>query len=189
MNNPLVTNLVISLGAMQVARKLDFTDPATLLYVRIGYATSQAVALAVYFWVAAKIRAKKDLTTLKYVQPGQAMSGEPDKVVTTTVRDYDLDETSKAIRSVYMAVAMMAFMHIYMKFTQPLFIQGLMGLKNLYEAKVIQIHVLNKPAEGDLKRPFKTAPGLFGDSGPKTDKASVDEAEKAAKQAASKKDD
>lgn len=60
-----------------------------------------------------------------------------------------------------MGVAMMGFMHIYLKYTQPLFIQALMGLKNLYDAKLVAIHVLGKPATGDLQRPFKTA-GMFG---------------------------
>ena len=91
---------------------------------------------------------------------------------------------------------MMAFFHIYMKYTQPLFIQALMGLKNLYDAKVVAIHVLGKAAEGDLKRPFKTA-SMFGRTstffsnmhsrliclctaaaGPQTDAASIAEAEK-----------
>jgi hypothetical protein len=57
---------------------------------------------------------------------------------------------------------MMTFLHLYMKFTQPLFIQGLMGLKGLYEAKPVALYIFGKPAEGDLKRPFKQAPGLFG---------------------------
>ena len=57
---------------------------------------------------------------------------------------------------------MMAFLHLYMKFTQPLFIQGLMGLKALYDAKLVQIHILGRPAEGDLQRPFKAGGGLFG---------------------------
>lgn len=48
-----------------------------------------------------------------------------------------------------------------MKYTQPLFIQALMGLKNLYDAKPVAIHILGKPAEGDLKRPFKAA-SMFG---------------------------
>lgn len=56
----------------------------------------------------------------------------------------------------------MVFLHLYMKFTQPLFIQGLMGLKGIYEAKPFALYILNKPAEGDLKRPFKQPPGLFG---------------------------
>jgi Phosphate transport (Pho88) len=60
-----------------------------------------------------------------------------------------------------MGIAMMGFMHIYMKYTQPLFIQALMGLKNLYDAKPVHIHLLGKAAEGDLKRPFKVA-SMFG---------------------------
>lgn len=56
---------------------------------------------------------------------------------------------------------MMAVMHIYFKFTQPLFIQGLMGVKNLYDAKPVAIHILGRSATGDLKRPFKTA-SMFG---------------------------
>lgn len=46
-------------------------------------------------------------------------------------------------------------------YTQPLFIQALMGLKTLYDAKPVSIHLLGKPAEGDLKRPFKVG-GMFG---------------------------
>lgn len=60
-----------------------------------------------------------------------------------------------------MGIAMMAVMHIYFKFTQPLFIQALMGLKNIYDAKPVAIHILGKPATGDLKRPFKVA-SMFG---------------------------
>lgn len=191
MNNPMMTNMALSLGAMQVARKIPFDDPQILLYVRIGYVATQAVTLLVYYYAASKIRAKKDMTTLKYVEPAQPLSGEPDKVVTTTVRDYDLAEVSKLIRATYMAVLMMGFMHLYLKFTQPLFVQALMGLKGLYEAKPVQIHVFGREATGDLKRPFKAAGGMFGAAAnePKTDKASIEEAEKAAKEAASKKDE
>ena len=89
-------------------------------------------------------------------------SPESGGLVTTTVRDYDLQETSKLIRGVYMGVLMMGFLHGYMKYTQPLSIQGLMGLKNLIEAKPVAIHVFNRPAQGDLKRPFKAGGGMFG---------------------------
>ena len=149
------------------------------------------------------------------------------------MRDYDLQETSKLVRAVYFGCAMMAFMHLYLKYvapplsyhpfcchplpartipphtyatvhplpgasgpslnnaqahradvtpicryTQPLFIQALMGAKTLYDAKPVAIHVFGKPAEGDLKRPFK-AGGMFGAAAdPQTDKAAIDEAEK-----------
>ena len=96
-----------------------------------------------------------------------------------------------------MGIAMMSVMHLYFKFTQPLFIQSLMGFKGLYDAKLVSIHLLGKPATGDLKRPFKAA-SMFGrelsfvsfpssiliivfyiaSTGPQTDAASIAEAEK-----------
>jgi len=80
-----------------------------------------------------------------------------------------------------MGVAMMAFMHGYLKYTQPLFIQALMGLKGVYDSNEVTIHVMGKKAEGDLKRPFKAAPGMFGPTGPQTDAAAIKEAEAAEK--------
>ena len=100
--------------------------------------------------------------------------------MTTTVRDYDLAETSKLVRGilspfcvvethtlwqikgVYTSLAMMGFLHIYFKYTQPLFVQAIMAFKSLYEAKIVKIHVLGQNTDGDLKRPFKAGPGLFG---------------------------
>jgi hypothetical protein len=60
-----------------------------------------------------------------------------------------------------MGIAMMTFMHLYLDYTQPLFVQALMGIKNIYDAKPVSIHLLGKPAVGDLKRPFK-AGSIFG---------------------------
>jgi len=177
MSSAAFTNLAVSLGAMQVARRIPFDDPQVLSYARIGYVTAQLAVLGVYYYVSLKIKKKNDQTILKYVEPSSPLSGDGGGLVTTTVRDYDLAETSKLVRGVYMGVAMMCFLHLYMKYTQPLFIQALMGIKNVVEAKPVAIHLLGKKAEGDLKRPFKTA-GLFGAAtGPESDKAAISEAE------------
>ncbi|KAF8554018.1 inorganic phosphate transporter [Imleria badia] len=173
-----VQNIMISLGAMQIARRIPFDDPVVLNYVRLGYVLSQIIIIGTYFFVSYKVKQKNDQTVLKYVDSPNPMSSDSGGLITTTVRDYDLSETSKLLRGAYFGVAMMAFFHIYMKYTQPLFIQALMGLKNLYDAKVVTIHVLGKPAEGDLKRPFKVA-SMFGPAaGPQTDAATIAEAEK-----------
>lgn len=55
----------------------------------------------------------------------------------------------------------MVVMHGYFKFTQPLFVQALMGVKGIYDAKPVAIHLFGKPATGDLKRPF-SSPSLMG---------------------------
>jgi len=173
-----IQNLVISLGVMQVARKVPFEDPEVLTYVRIGYVAAQVIILGVYYYISMAVKNKNDQTVLKYVEPQGPMSSEPDKLVTTTVRDYDLSETSKLLRSAYMGIAMMGFLHGYLKYTQPLFIQAIMGIKNLYDSKPVSIYIFGRPAEGDLKRPWKAAPGLLGGSGPATDAAAITEAEK-----------
>ncbi|KAJ3558356.1 hypothetical protein NM688_g979 [Phlebia brevispora] len=178
--NAATQNLVVSIVAMQLARKIPFDDPQVLTIVRIVYVVTQVVVLGVYYYVSAKIKEKNDQTVLKYVEPANPMSKEPGNLVVTTNRDYDLGEVSKLVRGAYIGIAMMVFLHGYMKYTQPLFIQALMGVKNLYDAKPVAIWVLGKPAEGDLKRPFKAGGGLFGMAGgePQTDKAAIDEAEK-----------
>lgn len=54
-------------------------------------------------------------------------------------------------------------------------------MKSALEHNEVKIHLFGKPATGDLKRPFK-APSLFGgmgQTGPKTDKKSIEEAERA----------
>ncbi|KAI0090193.1 inorganic phosphate transporter [Irpex rosettiformis] len=176
--NAATSNLVISLGAMQVARKINFDDPQVLMYVRIAYVAVQAFVLGTYYYTSAKIKQKNDQTVLKYVEPSNPMSKEPGNLVVTTNRDYDLGEVSKLLRGVYIGLAMMAFLHGYLHYTQPLFMQALLGLKNLYDAKPVAIWVLGKAAEGDLKRPFK-AGGMFGAAAePLTDKAAIEEAEK-----------
>jgi hypothetical protein len=74
---------------------------------------------------------------------------------------------------------MMAFMHLYMKYTNPLLIQSILPFKSALEQNIVQIHVFGKPAAGDLKRPFKVA-SMFGSTGgAATDKKSIAEAEKA----------
>ncbi|GAA5859235.1 hypothetical protein JCM8547_008929 [Rhodosporidiobolus lusitaniae] len=161
MVNPAVTNLLVSLGAMQVARKIDFNDPDVLLYVRCLYVGTQLLSLGVYYYVTLKIKQKNDLKVLKYTEPAKPMSGDGPTQVTTTNRDYDLAETSKAIRGVLMGCLFMCFMHLYMKYTQPLFIQGIMPLKSMFDSNILKIHLLGKPATGDLKRPFAAAPSMF----------------------------
>ena len=89
---------------VQVARKIDFEDPTVLLYTRIFYASVVLLQLGIYYWVTLKIKQKNDLKVLKYTEPAKPMSGEGPTQVTTTVKDYDLAEASKAIRGVLMGL-------------------------------------------------------------------------------------
>lgn len=182
--NPAVSNLALMLIMMQVLRRIDLENPDILFYVRIGYVACQLTVFAICFYVKWQINKKNDLTTMKYVEPANPMLGQTDaKAVVTTVKDYDMKQIDSQIKSIFTSLAMMGFMHVYMKYTNPLVMQSVSSVKSAMETNIVKIHLWGKPALGDLKRPFKAAPGflsaLQGASDIKTDKASVEEAETA----------
>ncbi|ODQ63673.1 inorganic phosphate transport PHO88 [Nadsonia fulvescens var. elongata DSM 6958] len=183
MVNAAISNLVIMLVMMQVSKKIPFEDPTVLLLVRGAYILSNVLIFGLYFYTKSLIMKKNDLTTMKYVEPSSPLSGSDEsKLITTTIRDYDLQQVKTATKGVFTGIAMMGFMHLYMQYTNPLLMQSIMPLKSAFEQPIVQIHLFGKPSSGDLKRPFK-APSLFNAGGAgadaKTDKKAVAEAEKA----------
>lgn len=123
-----------------------------------------------------------DLTTLKYVEPPAMGSAEEPKLITTTVHSYDLQQLKGMYKSQLMGIGMMGFMHLYMKYTNPLLIQSIIPLKGAFEGNLMKIHLFGQPAVGDLKRPWKSAGGMMGMGGggdPKADKKSIEQAERA----------
>ncbi|KAI0147130.1 inorganic phosphate transporter [Xylariaceae sp. FL1272] len=159
--SPQITNLIIILGMMQVSKKVPFDDPNVLNAVRAFYIVSNVIIAAIYLYTMSKINSKKDLTTLKYVEPAPMGSSEEGKLVTTTVHAYDLQQIKSAFRGQMMGIAMMCFMHLYMKYTNPLLIQSIIPLKGAFEHSEVKIHLFGSPASGDLKRPFKQGGGFM----------------------------
>ncbi len=108
-------------------------------------------------------------------------SAEEPKLITTTVHSYDLTQLRSLWKAQLMGVGMMAFMHLYLKYTNPLLIQSIIPLKGAFEGNLVKIHLFGEPAAGDLKRPWKASGGLMGmgQGDPKADKKSVESAEKA----------
>lgn len=94
---------------------------------------------------------------------------------------YDQQQLSAAYKQQLMGVAMMAFMHLYLKYTNPLLIQSILPVKGVFEGNIAKVHLFNKAAVGDLERPWKAAAGFMGMGGGqvKTDKASIEAAERA----------
>jgi hypothetical protein len=167
---------------MQVSKKLDFENPDIVFYVRAAFVSAQVITLSIYLYVRYVIISKNDLTTFKFIAPANAMAGETEgKLTVTTVKDYDLQQVQSAVKSVFTSLAMMAVMHLYMKYTNPLVMQSISPVKSALESNIVKIHLFGKPASGDLKRPFKAASmfGGFGGDDVKTDKHSIEKAETA----------
>jgi len=157
----MITNVLLMLAVNKFAGKIDLEDDSIVQKVRTAYIASNIIILLVYLYVRQVINRKNELTTLKYEKPKSAFSQEEPTTITTTVKAYDLEQVSAALKSVGQGVAMMAFMHLYMKYTQPLVLQSIMPLKAVYENKIVQIHLLGRKGP-DYVRPFK-APTMFGD--------------------------
>ncbi|MCJ1377953.1 hypothetical protein MMC17_001049 [Xylographa soralifera] len=180
--NPQITNLVIILGMMQVSKKIPFEDPQVLMAVRALYIVSNLIIVALNLYMMRVINTKKDMTTLKYVEPAPMGSSEEPKLITTTVHSYDLQQLRSGWKGLLMGVGMMGVMHLYMKYTNPLLIQSIIPLKGAFESNLVKVHLFGQLAIGDLKRPWKAAGGMMGMGGGgelKADKKSIEEAEKA----------
>ncbi|KAI5928197.1 inorganic phosphate transporter [Camillea tinctor] len=180
--SPQITNLIIILGMTQVSKRIPFDDPNVLNGVRAMYLISNLIIAGIYLYVQMQINKKKDMTTLKYVEPAPMGSSEEGKLVTTTVHAYDSQQIKNSFRSQLMGIGMMGVMHLYMKYTNPLLIQSIIPLKGAFEGNLVKIHLFGKPASGDLKRPFKQPVGLMSglQSGPaQSDKKAVEAAERA----------
>jgi hypothetical protein len=117
--NAAVTNMALMMGAMQLSKKIPFEEPQVVLYARVAYISAQILCLLINYFISVKVKKANDLTVLKYVNPKSPMSQDPGELITTTHRDYDLQEVSKAMRGVYMGMAMVAVMHFYMGYTNP----------------------------------------------------------------------
>lgn len=104
--------------------------------VQAGYVCAQLFCFGIYYYTTFVIKKKNDKTVIKYAEPAKPMSSEAPVEVQTTVREYDLAEVTKAVRGLAIGIAIMAFMHFYMKYTQPLFIQSILPVKGLYDSKV-----------------------------------------------------
>jgi hypothetical protein len=126
-----------------------------------------------------------DMTVMKYVEPSPMGSTEEPKVVTTTVHAYDQQQLRGLFKSQLMGVGMMGVMHLYFHYTNPLLIQSIIPFKGALEGNLVKVHLFGQPAVGELKRPWKAAGGFGGMMGGanagdiKTDKKSIEAAEKA----------
>jgi hypothetical protein len=177
-----VFNLVVMLGSIQVAKYIPFEDPYVLNTVRGVYVFTNVVIALIYVYIMAQINKKKDMTTLKYVEPPPVGSSEEGKLVTTTIHDYDMQQIRSSFRGQLMGVAMVAFMHGYMKYTNPLIVQSILPVKNAIDSNLAKIYIFGAPAIGDLKRPFKASGGLMSamqQGGVQSDKKAVEAAERA----------
>ncbi|KAI8919248.1 hypothetical protein PhCBS80983_g00248 [Powellomyces hirtus] len=159
--NPAITNLVVVFGLMQVANKFQLDKEENTAYLRAAYLTMQAIAFTALFIVYRKVVSRNDQTPLIYEEAKSALEPSNVETIRTTVRDYDVKKLIEAARSQLIAMAMIGFMHYKWGYLRPLLLQSVLGLKAIYQAQLVQVHLVGTPATGALARPWKV-PSPFG---------------------------
>ncbi|KAJ2013089.1 hypothetical protein GGI06_003934, partial [Coemansia sp. S85] len=143
--------------------------------IRTAYAVATALMIAFTFYLKSLIQKKNDTTALEYNDPAPGNQGAP-RIETTFCR-YDLGEVAKLQKSSLFTIAIVAFMHFKFGYIQPLILQTLLPMLNLYKSQLFQIHILGKPAVDSLKRPWTPEnpfAALTGGAASTTDVAATD---------------
>ncbi|KAI8325227.1 hypothetical protein GQ54DRAFT_246967, partial [Martensiomyces pterosporus] len=138
-------------GSMHLVKKFGLESPEYSPLIRIGYAVGTTLLLAFTFYLKSVIQQKNDTTALEYDDP---TPGSQTGRIETTVCKYDLSEVAKLQKSTLFTVAIVLFMHFKFGYIQPLILQSILPLFNLYKNPLFQIHVLSKPAVDSLARPW-----------------------------------
>ncbi|KAI7883377.1 inorganic phosphate transporter Pho88 [Mucor mucedo] len=130
---------------------------------RIGYYSAQVLVVGLAYGLMTLIKKKNDTTVLTYNAPTKPMSGATaPETITTTVKDYDIDQLKQFIQSTMTSVLIISVMHFQFKFTQPLLMQSILPIKNLITHKEALIHLWGDAPEGPLARPFVADNPLSG---------------------------
>ena len=120
------------------------------------FLTAQTSIMLINYYIQRRVLSKADSTALAYSEPA-SWSSPNEKTVETTVQAYDMEKIKEALKQTFSVVALVLCLHMYGGYIRPLVIQSVLPLKNLYSSPLFQIHILGKPATGELQRPFKVA--------------------------------
>lgn len=73
-----------------------------------------------------------------------------------TISEYDSAELRKLIQQTVFSVLLLSFLHYKYEYIQPLILQSILPLKNLYSTPLFKIFILGRNAETEkeLKRPW-----------------------------------
>ncbi|KAJ2746629.1 hypothetical protein GGI20_001209 [Coemansia sp. BCRC 34301] len=144
--------MAVIFGTMHIVKRAGLENPEYALYLRTAYAVATASMFLFTFYLKSMIQKKNDTTALEYNDPAPGNQGAPR--IETTVCRYDLAEVAKLQKSSMFTIAIVAFMHFKFGYIQPLILQTLLPMLNLYKHQLFQIHILGKPAVDSLKRPW-----------------------------------
>lgn len=155
-----MSSMILVIGLMQLARRIDQTDPQNVLIIRLAYGGSQILLLLTVWFLRSLILRKNEKTMIEVEEAPAPFSTEPPKKQRMSIRDYDMGEVNKQLQQSLIGLVFMSVLHLWFGLTQPLILQSIMPWKAFLFMPLVKVHFWGQKAEGDLKRPWK-APSLF----------------------------
>ena len=125
--------------------------------------TSQAFLFGLYYYILSLVRKKNETKVIRVTEPTKPFSTETPQMKEMTIRAYDESKLTEAMNQLIFSFLFMMFLHWKFEFVHPLLLQSIIPLKTAFFAPMVQLHIMGKPATGDLERPFKPPVNPFTD--------------------------
>mmetsp|Transcript_2049 Transcript_2049/g.3146 ORF Transcript_2049/g.3146 Transcript_2049/m.3146 type:complete len:357 (-) Transcript_2049:90-1160(-) len=165
-----ISQLYSIFGVMIISRRLDMTSPTVVRACRFSFIAYVVVLQLFLLYVRFQVKAANDRTVIKIDNPlskvmeSATKNNEQVKDIASsflnsqsTIMEYDLQQVKSMNGGLLVNMGMMWIMHFKMGQTQPLILQAVQGLMNLYYSPLFQVYILGR----NLKRPFSN-PKLSG---------------------------
>jgi hypothetical protein len=161
--------------AFWVAAQLPKDDPEAVLALRVGLALLVAGYVAGYGLVLRRIAARCDRTVFSYYPPKTDKKGrrvpddarDPSEAVVTTAVEYDGAQLRAHTLKAALALVVLTGTHLAFNALTPIAFALFMAPWRFVSDPLVSIHLLGKPAAGELARPFdagaKPPPSLLGE--------------------------
>ncbi|ORX45398.1 hypothetical protein BCR36DRAFT_585703 [Piromyces finnis] len=136
---------------------IDANNPTTVKWVRYFYYGVQCFNFFIMFLVHADIKNKNENQKFQYTKVSSTMGaiGEDEvRVISTSIKDYDYKQNAVLLRSSLIMLCILSFLHYAFGWTRILLLQLYLPIKILLIHPMVEVHVLQREAKGNLARPW-----------------------------------
>lgn len=156
-------NVAFMIITNQFIKYFNLTDPSYLLFVRVGYAATQAAIVMFLLFLKMKIQSQAPTSGQVEVIEPPAAAGQPPTKRKMTPKEYDLLEANKQLKGTMSSVLFSVALHYFFKSSHMLIIGSVNAIRALLTSPLVKLYFFKYKAEANLARPFKEPPSPFGE--------------------------
>lgn len=149
-------------AAMYVASYIDASNSNTVWLTRTAFVAAVGAFLYIIMLLRRSIASQNDATIVKYMKKVKVEGKRKPrkKEIEQTVAEYDAEKLATWSRTTLFMEAFVLFLHVVFDMYTPLLISLFTTPVTVLDSPLVQIHLLGRPATGDLARPFTEEVGF-----------------------------